>query len=124
MPKLVILITPRLEEGHSIGDAWQQAGAPGVTFVESYGLRRLQETSDRPEVLPGMMSMLEILRSGEDNNVMLFSVVPDERVIDEIIKVTEAIIGNIALPDNGILFTLDVDRALGRGLSQPSQSET
>jgi hypothetical protein len=41
--------------------------APGVTFIESYGLRRLQEKSGSMEVLPGVMSMLEILRQSEEN---------------------------------------------------------
>ena len=41
MAKLVVLITGQVEEGHVIGQAWQAAGAPSVTLVEGYGLRRL-----------------------------------------------------------------------------------
>jgi hypothetical protein len=113
MPKLVVLITPLVESGHAVGEAWQEAGAPGVTFVESYGLRRLQEAAGAAEVLPGMMSMFELLRRRDENSVILFSVVADDAIIDRLISATEAVIGDIGQPDNGILFTLNVERAKG-----------
>ncbi len=113
MPKLVVLITPLLDRSHDIGDQWQQAGAPGVTFIESYGLHRLKETSKGAEVLPGFMSMVEILRNRDEHNVTIFSVVPDNDLVDRLIAATEAVIGPISNPDNGILFVLDVERAVG-----------
>jgi hypothetical protein len=113
MPKLVILITPLVEDGHSIGEAWQKAGATGVTFVESYGLRRLQEAAGSSEILPGMVSLFEMLRQRDENNLILFSVVADDAMVDLLVTAAEAIIGDIDQPDNGIVFTLNVERAKG-----------
>lgn len=113
MAKLVLLITSRIEEGHRIGEAWQKAGAPGVTFIESFGLRRLQEHSRSMEVLPGMMSMMEILRQSDLTSLVILSVIEDEAAIDRIIAITEAILGDLQLPDNGVCFVIDVARAVG-----------
>ena len=113
MPKLVVLITPMVDRSHDVGDQWQQAGAPGVTFIESYGLHRLQEARKGAEVLPGFMSMVEILRSRDEHSVIIFSVVPDDVLVDQLIAAAESIIGPISDPDNGILFVIDVEHALG-----------
>jgi hypothetical protein len=113
MPKMVVLITPLVDRSHEIGDQWKQAGAPGVTFIESYGLYRLQEASRGAEVLPGFMSMIEILRSRDENGVIIFSVVPDDALVDRLIAAAEVVLGPISNPTNGILFVLDVERTLG-----------
>lgn len=113
MSKLVILITARVEEGHGIGEAWQQAGAPGVTFVESYGLRRLQEKSRSMEVLPGMMSMMEILRQSEETSLIVLSVVEDDMLVDKLVEATQAVLGDLLSPNTGLLFVIDVERSIG-----------
>jgi hypothetical protein len=113
MSKLVILITARVEDGHRVGEAWRDAGAPGVTFVESYGLRRLQQASGSQEVLPGMMSMLEILRQQEETSLIVLSLVEDAGVADQLLTITETILGDMTLPDAGVAFVIDVARAIG-----------
>ncbi len=113
MSKLVILITSRVEDGHRVGDAWRDAGAPGVTFVESYGLRRLQEASKSQEVLPGLVSMLEILRQDEETSLIVLTLVEDDTVADQLLHISETILGDLLLPNTGIAFVIDVARALG-----------
>ena len=113
MAKLVILITGHIEEGHGIGEAWQQAGAPGVTFIESYGLRRLQEKSSTMEVLPGMMSMLEILRQSEETSLIVLSVVEDDSVVEKLVNATRSVLGDLTSPNTGVLFVIDVEWSIG-----------
>jgi len=113
MTKLVILITPLLDEAHDIADAWQQAGAPGVTFIESYGLGRLKQTVHNIEVLPGMMSMLDILRSREQTSITLMSIVSDTDLVDKMIDAAQAITGDLDIPNNGLIFVIDVERVVG-----------
>ena len=113
MAKLVLLITSRVEEGHQIGESWQQAGAPGVTFIESFGLRRLQEKSRGMEVLPGMMSMVEILRQSERTSLIILSVLEDETLVDQLIAATEGILGDLRQPENGVFFVIDLARTAG-----------
>lgn len=113
MAKLIVLITARAEEGHLIGEAWQEAGAPGVTFIEGFGLRRVQEKTRGLEVLPGMMSLTEILRQNEHTSLVVLSVLDDDTLADQLLAVTERILGDLRQPDNGVFFVIDLARALG-----------
>lgn len=113
MAKLIVLITARAEEGHLIGEAWQEAGAPGVTFIEGFGLRRVQEKTRGLEVLPGMMSLTEILRQNEHTSLVVLSVLDDDTLAEQLLAVTERILGDLRQPDNGVFFIVDLARALG-----------
>jgi nitrogen regulatory protein PII len=113
MSKLVVLITSRVEEGHQVGEAWREASAPGVTFIESYGLRRLQEASKSSELLPGVISMFEILRQQEETSLIVLSVVDNDAIIDKLIEETKKILGDLLTPNNGIFFVVDIARAIG-----------
>jgi hypothetical protein len=113
MAKLVVLITARVEDSHRVGEAWRDAGAPGVTFIESYGLRSLQEASKSMEVLPGLVSMFEMLRQQDETSVIVLSLVDNETIVDALIKAAEDILGDLMLPNNGIAFVLDVARTIG-----------
>jgi hypothetical protein len=113
MPKLIVLITPQLEAGYEIAEEWQSHGAPGVTLIDGYGLFRLQEATKKSEVLPGMLSMLEIVRSRQNNNIILLSVVENLTVVDELIETADRMLGGLPEPDNGIVFVLDVDKVVG-----------
>jgi hypothetical protein len=113
MAKMAILVTSRIEEGHRIGEVWQSAGAPGVTLIESYGLRRLQEASRSAEFLPGMISMLDFLRQNEETSLVIFSVADDESVVDRLLDATESILGDLTQPNTGVFFVVDVARAVG-----------
>ncbi len=116
MLKLILLITPRIEQVHDIAEAWEAAGVTGVTFIESTGFHSLRQAVDKPNVLPGMMSLIEILRQHNEHNIVLLSVVEEDRVT-QLLEITEGIIDNINLPDNGVLFVLPVEQAFG--LRQP-----
>lgn len=41
MLKLVVLVTTHVERTLDVAEAWQKAGAPGVTLVPSHGFRSL-----------------------------------------------------------------------------------
>ncbi len=113
MAKLVALITSQLEQSHAVGEAWQKAGAPGVTLVESHGLRRLQRAGQSSELLPGLVSMAQILRATETSSLMILCAVDDDSLVDRLVEATVAVLGDLTLPGNGILLVLDLERALG-----------
>jgi nitrogen regulatory protein PII len=113
MPKLVVMITPLLDEARSVAEGWQQAGAPGTTFIESYGLRQMKTASQSAEVLPGMISMIEILRDQSETSVTLLCLVRDAAMVDKLMDVVKRVIGDLNGPGNGILFVIDVERTVG-----------
>ena len=109
--KLVILITAQTEQTLEIATAWQQAGATGVTILEGYGLRRLQEMGIRDD-LPLVPSLSALMRSKEVETHLLVSVVHDK--LSEILhQETTNILGDLTLPGNGVILTIDVASLVG-----------
>lgn len=112
MSKLVILITTHVDKGLAVAEAWEAAGAPGVTLIESHGLRRLQEQSKSLEI-PLFVSMARLMRQIEETNQMLMVVVDDDTMVDKLIAATSTVLGDLCEPNTGIAFVLDVERTFG-----------
>jgi hypothetical protein len=111
VPKLLVLITSHIEKALEVAEAWQAAGAPGVTLIDSHGLHRLQEKSESLE-LPLFVSMASVLRQLETTSQVILSVI-EEHDADRMIKVTNDVLGDLHEPDTGIAFILDVERVFG-----------
>jgi nitrogen regulatory protein PII len=111
MSKLVVLITSHIEKSLEVAEAWQAAGAPGVTLLDSHGLHRLQEKS-RDLELPVFVSMASVLRQLETTSQIILSVVEDHNV-ETLIKATTDVLGDLYQPDTGIVFVMDVERVVG-----------
>ena len=116
--KLVILITTRVEEGMDVAQAWQDAGAPGVTIMRTHGIRTLQEQIQKGDYeLPRMVTsmaaaMTHLLNSMDAPGAMLLSVV-DNELVDKMEAATTNALGDLTQPDQGILIVLDIERAIG-----------
>ncbi len=109
--KLLILITAQTDKGVAVAEAWEQAGAAGVTLIESYGLHRLREKSKSME-LPLFVSMASVLRQIEETNQTIFTVV-EEELVDKLVEAAGRVLGDINKPHTGVAFTLDVERVFG-----------
>ena len=116
--KLVVLITAQVEEGLDIAQAWHEAGAPGITIVRSHGLHTLQQELKSGQVeLPRMIvsmgaAMAAILDNMEERGEIILSLVDDE-LVDALIAAATVVLGDLNEPDNGILFVLPIERAIG-----------
>ena len=109
--KLVILITAQAEQTLEIATAWQQAGATGVTILEGYGLRRLQEIAIRDD-LPLVPSLSALMRGKEVETHLLLSVVHDE-LSEALHQETTRILGDLTLPGNGVILTIEIASLVG-----------
>lgn len=116
--KLVILITSRITNGLDVAQAWQEAGAPGVTIIRSHGLHSLQEEVRHGSVeLPRMVvsmaaAMAHIIDQVEERSEVVLSVVP-KTMVDKLIDAANSVLGDLSKPNHGVLFVLDVERAVG-----------
>ncbi|HVU14751.1 MAG TPA: hypothetical protein VHD90_25925 [Phototrophicaceae bacterium] len=116
--KLVMLITAKVESGLDIAQAWQEAGAPGVTIVRSHGLHQLQRglrsgSLELPPVLGSMgAAMAALLDSVEESTEIILSVV-DDVMVDALITATTPVLGDLTQPNHGILVVLPIDQAIG-----------
>lgn len=111
MAKVVVLVTTHVEKTLALAEAWQKAGAPGVTLVPSHGFRSLQERTRKLE-LPHFVNMATILKRVDETAQLLFSVVEDDQV-DALIQATRTVLGDPLTPRTGVGFVLDVDRVFG-----------
>lgn len=111
MPKLVVLVTTQVEQALALAEAWQRAGAPGVTLVPSHGFRTLEERTRTLE-LPHFVNLATILRQIDDTTQMLFSVVEDGQV-EALVQATRSVLRRPLTPQTGIGFVIDVDRTFG-----------
>src|SRR5262249_674720 len=100
MTKAVFLVTAKIEKGLQVAEAWQQAGAPGVTVMDGYGLRQLQEKSAGLE-LPPLISMAAIFRQAEERTTQIIFSVAEDALVDALIEAAERILGDLEAPQHG-----------------------
>ena len=111
MAKLVVLITTHVEKTLALAEAWQKAGAPGVTLVPSHGFRTLKERSRKLE-LPHFVNLATIMKQVDDTTHMLLSVV-DDNLVEALAQATRSVLRDPLTPTTGIGFVIDVDRVFG-----------
>ncbi len=107
---LVLHDNSQLEE---VLDAWEEAGAPGVTILPSSGMVRLRNNHPLDEDIPLMPSLNDFFNPSEEHNSTLFTIVKGEEMVDKIVSATEKVTGDLDLPNTGILVVLPVVRAYG-----------
>ena len=108
---LLVLVIDDLEVEPDILQAWEEAGVPGVTVLDSQGSRR-EDEGDRDD-LPLIVSLRTVLSAEESNNRTLFSVIDDDAVLERAIQAAQRIIGDFRRRHTGIMFVVPVSRAWG-----------
>jgi nitrogen regulatory protein PII len=112
MAHLVVLVLDDPDQSRDVLDAWEAAGAPGVTILDSTGLGRVRRLGIRDDV-PLMPSLSDLFRRQEGHHRTLFSVVRDQSQVDSIVQATQAVIGELNRRDTGLLFVVPVGQVFG-----------
>jgi nitrogen regulatory protein PII len=112
MSYLVVFVLDDPERCRDILDAWEAAGAPGVTILDSSGLGRVRQAGIRDD-LPLMPSLSDLFRRQEARHRTLFSVVKDQSQVDAIAQATQAVIGELDRAHTGLLFVVPVSQVFG-----------
>lgn len=112
MSYLVVFVLDDPERCSDILDAWEVAGAPGVTILDSSGLGRVRQAGIRDDV-PLMPSLSDLFRRQEARHRTLFSVVKDQSQVDAIAQATQAVIGELDRGHTGLLFVVPVSQVFG-----------
>jgi len=94
-------------------NAWDAAGAKGVTILPSTGLKRLQNRDVLREDMPLIPSIEDLVQQGERLNRTLFTIVDDDEMVDKIVDATQSVTCNLDLPNTGILTVLPTARVYG-----------
>jgi nitrogen regulatory protein PII len=108
----VVLVLDDPDQTRDVLDAWEAAGAPGVTILDSSGLGRVRRAGIRDDV-PLMPSLSDLFRRQEDLHRTLFSVVKDQSQVDAMVQATEAVVGELDRGHTGLLFVVPVGQVYG-----------
>ncbi len=113
MAHLIVLVLNNLAEGPAVLRAWDEAGASGVTILESTGLQRLRHvlTDD----IPLFPSLRDLEGSQELHHRTFFTVVRDDAMLERMVAATREVIGNFDAHHSGLLFVVPVSQVFGLG---------
>jgi nitrogen regulatory protein PII len=118
---LVVCVLSAVDKCPDVLDAWEEAGVAGITILESTGMGQVRRHMAYRDDLPLMPSLVELFRGREVRHRTFFTLVQEEAMVDRLIAATEAIVGDMNKPDNGILFVLPVSRAHGLRPRKPAE---
>ena len=82
-------------------DAWDTVGVSGVTIVESSGINRRRLA--RQIGAPFMAGINRLMTGSQENHTTLFTMVPDEAMVQACIREAEMIVGDLSQPHTGVL---------------------
>ena len=95
--------------------AWEEAGVKGATVLFSTGLGRIRQNFGLMEDFPLFPTMSDIMERLEDMDLSrtLFSVIDDEKIVENVLQQTQKVVGDLNQPNTGILIVLPVAKVYG-----------
>ncbi|GAB4572367.1 MAG: hypothetical protein Kow0077_11610 [Anaerolineae bacterium] len=111
MKYMVLMIMTNPDHCMTMLEAWDEAGAPGITILESTGLQTIRQAGMRDD-LPLMPSLADIFRSREEHHRTMFSVVDDQAMVDRLLEVSGEVFATYEAEDrdnSAVVFVLPVE---------------
>ena len=113
----VIFVLNNAEKCDPLLTAWEEAGIRGATIMHSTGLGRMRG-SDYLDDVP-LFPSLEVFTEHEEYfSRTIFTVVDSEGIVDQLVKATERVVGDLTQPDTGFLVVLPTARVYGLNKEQ------
>ncbi len=113
MPTVVVLVLDDVDRLEDVLTGWWEAGAPGVTILESSGAARYLSQRGMRDDLPVFPSLANLLGHREIHHRTLFAVLPDGFQVEKLFDATEVVLGPLDQHNSGIMFALPVLQARG-----------
>jgi len=110
---MVLLVLNDSELTDQLLEEWEQAGVSGVTILHSSGLGRTRRRGELRDDIPLIPSLKSLVEAEETFSRTIFSVVPDEALVERLIAATTKVVGDLSRPGTGLLTVIPVARALG-----------
>lgn len=122
MSYLVLLVLDDPDLTDALLDAWEAAGAKGVTILESSGIGRVRRAALRDD-MPLMPSLRAILRGEEEHHRTFFSVVENEEQVEALAQAAQQVVGDFSQPNTGVIVALPISNVYGLPKVQPAAKE-
>ncbi|MFN8505630.1 hypothetical protein [Kouleothrix sp.] len=111
MPQVIVMVLTDATQLEPLINAWTDAGARGVTIIDSTGMARLSGGWTRDDT-PLFPSLRDLLEQADPDHRTLFTVADDAQV-DALVAAAQRVVGDFDAADSGLLFTVPVGRVLG-----------
>jgi nitrogen regulatory protein PII len=118
---LIMFVLDDPDKLEEILEAWSEAGVNGVTVLPSTGLGRIRQGAGYRDDLPLIPALGDFYHRAEEYHRTLFTVVKGDKTVKKVVEATEAIIGDLNLPDTGMLVVLPVSQAYGLERKTPGK---
>jgi hypothetical protein len=112
MAYLVVLVLDDPDLSDALLDAWERAGARGVTILESSGIGRVRRATLRDD-MPLLPTLRDLLRGGEEHHRTFLSVVESEEQVEILVQAAQRVIGDFTNPHTGLLFAMPLSHVVG-----------
>ncbi len=122
MSYLVVLVLDNPDLCHNVLEAWEATGVRGITILESTGVGRVRQAGLRDDI-PLMPNLSELFKSSETHHRTLFSVVKSAEQADGLLHATETVTGDLAQPNTGLMFVVELYKVFGITQPQTGGSE-
>ncbi|MGI6776600.1 MAG: hypothetical protein ACOX7R_00805 [Acetivibrionales bacterium] len=117
--KLFVLILNRTEKLNDLMLTFAKEKICGATILDSTGMaRELYNSKHQEEEISFLGSIRKYLIEGEHNKSKTILTVIREDQLETIIRITEEVVGDFSKPDTGVMFTIPLDFARGKGLQK------
>lgn len=110
---MIMLVLNDTERCQEILDAWDEAGAPGVTIFPSTGLGRMRSKQGLQDDMPLMPSLKDFMEEEDNLHRTIITFVRGQPLVDKVVQATQTILGDLNQPNTGILVVLPVLQAFG-----------
>lgn len=94
-------------------NAWDAAGVSGITILPSTGLARFRAKGAWRDDLPLIPSLEDFHEHTESLNRTLMTMVKDDEMVDKVVTATESVVGDLDLPNTGVMAVIPLARAFG-----------
>ena len=116
---MIMFILNNPDQCQDVLDAWEAAGANGITILPSTGLGRIRVNMGLHDDMPLLPSLNDFFQQEENLHRTLIAVVSERSIVDAVIQATQSILGDLNRPNTGVLVILPVLEAYG--LSQQNE---
>jgi CBS domain-containing protein len=119
MLTLLLVILHDLDILPDLLEAWKTAKVPGVTILQSAGGFQAEALAQRS----GLAGLLSLFESNTASQRLIFSLIDDPDILEVAISEADRVVRGFDRPHSGILFTIEVGKALGLKKWSPEPQE-
>lgn len=108
---ILFLVLNETEYLDEILDGFVDAGVKGATILDSQGMGSALTNGGKD--MPFFGILRNLLDDAKPYNKTIFTVIEDDEILDKAVKSVKDVLGDMAKPGVGLMFTLPVGKIYG-----------